>query len=130
MGEIEGLIARVEGATGADRELDADIIAALGFHAWAGRMSYPMGDGRWFDFGASCITDSTDAALALKDRVLPGQAAAMGDMAFTNHPRGPWATIWTLEGEPKWNAEAATLPLAIVLATLRALSSTASTGTT
>jgi hypothetical protein len=129
--DLDGLIARVEQATEGSRELDAAILCAfpeLPFamtpdDRWPGRVTFQHEDGASDSRRAPPYSYSIDAAKALKDRMLPGQAMAMGDMAFTNHPKGPWATVWTLDGSPKWNAEAATAPLAIVLATLRALQS-------
>lgn len=71
MNELRTLIERVEGLTAPDKALDEVILKFLGFHSWAGRMSYrqaPM----WIDFGSSEITGSIDAAVALVKRVLPG----------------------------------------------------------
>jgi hypothetical protein len=143
--DLDGLIARVEQATGPDQEIDAmlHVIVAErrewqveGYVFYAKRTEAPHDVYRVgsIDPGITArnfspsspfppYSYSIDAAKALKDRMLPGQAMAMGDMAFTNHPKGPWATVWTLDGSPKWNAEAATAPLAIVLATLKALQS-------
>ncbi len=127
--DVEGLIARIEKATEGSRELDAAILCAFPElpvkmtpdDRWPGRVTFEHAPGDSDSRRAPPYSYSIDAALALKNRLLPGQAAAIGDMAFTNSPRGPWATIWTLDGSPKFNAEAATPPLAILIATLRAL---------
>jgi hypothetical protein len=80
MTSLTELLARVEGATGADRELDADIMIALDPERlnWAEyQASLPCGapsdtiakERRWRAFQ---YTASIDAALALCERVLPG----------------------------------------------------------
>lgn len=66
------------------------------------------------------VTTSIDAAVALVRENLPGHALAVGDMAF-DPPGTPWATIWTPQGEPKFNGRAKTPALALCAALLRAL---------
>lgn len=67
------------------------------------------------------LTASLDAAHAFKERLLPGHACLVGDMAFKDCSQLPYACIWTPDGEPKWRAEAKTMPLALCLAVFRAI---------
>lgn len=67
------------------------------------------------------FTASLDAAVGLVEKMLPGQACALGTMAFRNETRKPWATIWTTSGSPLFNADAATPALALIAALLKAL---------
>lgn len=69
--ELREIIERLEKLTGPDREVDAAILKHLGFHSWAGRMSYRDGP-MWLDFASSEITASLDAAVALVEKMLPG----------------------------------------------------------
>jgi len=118
------LIERLREAAGGNRELDA----ALALHF--GWMIYDDGMGvmdRWEDpdgkVGAGVpppFSSSLDAALELVHRVLPGQATAVGDMAF-DPPGKPWACIWTKGGSPKFHGEAPTAPLALLLALMMGL---------
>lgn len=70
MADLSELIARVEGATGADRDLNADLLKAFGWFVDSagnaidheGRRAFTVPD----------LTASLDAALALAERVLPG----------------------------------------------------------
>ena len=67
------LIARLEKATGPDRELDGDICAALGLHpdGWRRGVKEASADAIWFDdrtrrsWSASAFTSSIDAAMSL-----------------------------------------------------------------
>lgn len=110
-GKLDELIERVAGAPGHSRFLDAAIRAAV-------EPQHPITDGCPF------YTSSTDAALALVERVLPGWALEM-----TAWPKvGADVTLlevgpdgWRWSGMARTGAEAPTLPLAIILATLRAL---------
>lgn len=128
--ELDALIERVESATGPDRERAADVCEALGFKvrrhptrygrraaAWA----YLAPDRRWH--ACEPILSSIDAALALMERFLPG--------VFWLASKGR-----TREAEPLYacqlmfgtdevlaDAEADTIALAIILATIRALRS-------
>src|SRR5262249_5889214 len=96
--DLAGVLDRLTGARAPDRELDAAIHTALtGAHCW----NEPL-DGWVAQFGDTAgwetlpaYTSSVDDALALKTRVLPGQACALGDMAFELTQHEPWATIWT-----------------------------------
>ena len=86
--ELEALLARVAGATGPDRDLDADLHEAFGGCAHRETEYYCIEDGNDTDSGFTCkrcgvdtygrsgdvkpVTASIDAAVALLDRVLPG----------------------------------------------------------
>lgn len=112
MTDLNELLERVRSATGPDRELDADLIKALGCHSWAGRMRY-HDEQMWVDFGGSNITASIDAALGLVERVLPGHDYIIG------HTNGG-LTIHCRLG-PNEMEFGATAPLAILAALLQAL---------
>lgn len=119
--KIKELLERVEGLSGPDREVDAAIIKALGFHSWAGRMSYRDADGvRMWDFGSSEITASIDAAIALVERKLPGWAwkvireEGYNGCVIRNAPKLEIVA-------PSVSCHGPTLPLAIISALLRAL---------
>ena len=105
------LIERLEKATGPDRELDLAIWAACGGSGGP--------DNGFLDWRPA-LTASIDAALDLVERKLPGawwfaarQADEIGEYSFDLR-----ASIGGLLG----TASAPTLPLAICIALLRALS--------
>ena len=122
---IDDLIARVEAANGPDREIDADISRTLGLTYRDGAFGIGYGD----DWPQAELTASIDAALALVERMLPGgfgtlayfpessEAVIMVDVS-TETPVGN-IMVATVFGR----ATARTLPLAILLALLRALAS-------
>lgn len=89
MTDLTTLIARLEAATGPDRELDAEIAATFHYvhnmpdwvNNWSGKWEaaksgrvYLMEDSgnRGPNFISDSFTDSIDAAVALAERVLPG----------------------------------------------------------
>lgn len=82
MTPLTDLLRRVEGATGPDRELDADVLAALldarrerGYHNANAMRAKGSADLPARDYWRRCgplVTASVDAALALVERVLPG----------------------------------------------------------
>ena len=115
MTDLNELLERVKKATGPDKELDADILKALGFHAWAGRMSYPKPP-IWVDFGGSDITASVDASLALVERRLPNTMKRVCD-DDNGDPRAELVT----ETMGYAREHGATWPLAILAALLSAL---------
>lgn len=145
MTDLPGLLERVMKCEGPDRGLDAALTVALTqtvvVYAKEGA-EYPdditylretvrddnCAEGTYWEksrSGASLrsarpLTASIDAALGLVERVLPGQAVAIGTMKF-DPPGTPWATIWTRFGEPRFNAQGATVPMAILAAFLTAL---------
>lgn len=105
--QLDEIIERLEKAAGPDREIDWDIqqemfgIGAVDFH------------------GTPRYSDSVDAALALAERVLPW--IPWFDIEGVN--RRPDANgIWKVTIDGAHSARAQTLPFAICLATLRALS--------
>lgn len=121
MTDLSGLIARVEKASGPDRELGFEILLSCGWRRtcvgfFCGPIyhwSSPDGSLSYSEDGMPCPTRSIDAALTL----LPeGLSVKMGN------DYGPcWAGIWI-----KTNCNfsefgrAATLPLALLAAILRA----------
>lgn len=120
---VDDLIRRVEAATGPDRELDARIKYAV----HAGLRSFGSLDA-WLSTDTSrkrsCVpeyTASIDAALALVERVLPGCQWIIGRQTAGASD----AKIGSQSGWSKqpWT-HAATPPLAILAALLRATRST------
>jgi hypothetical protein len=123
---IEELVGRVEAATGADRKLDHDLYAAL-ICTTPELQAHLRGMDASNSHGYPAYTYSVDEALALAERVLPGlfcyefgwQASALTEVSHD-------AQLHFTNGEPPMietsMADAHTLPLAIVLATLKALS--------
>lgn len=139
--ELADLLARIESATGPDRELDCDVFVALEVTLNTGQSPGPgaspfnplyspylvlrPGNQRLTPAtreDAPTYTASVDVALSLKNRLLPGHAGAVGDMAFDPPPRPPWACIWTKGGDPKFHGEGKTPALALLSAIFRALS--------
>lgn len=115
MTDLPTLIAlrdKVAGLTGPDREVDRLLWLALpDEHSDVLRPEQ-----------RPSLTGSLDEVDALRERVLPGFAAAWGNMAFKPAPSGlPWATIWNPQGSIIANAAAPTAPLAYLLAVLNAL---------
>lgn len=127
--DLAALLARVEAAEGADRELDGAIALALcDEHRFMQLADAPLGAGcEMYRFGthgfhsALRVTASLDASLALKNRVLPGYAMAAGDMAFEGSDRRPWGCVWNAGGFIAGQAEAKTPALALLAAMLKAL---------
>lgn len=97
--ELSNLIDRVEGASEPSREFDAELANYFGWYS-----PWP-------------ITSSLDAALALVREKLPGWAWSVTSSTFEVHFH---AVLWT-RAEPQQSAQAATPPLAILAALLRAL---------
>lgn len=121
---LEGLIERVAGAAGPDRFLDAHIRVAL---------EPPADD----DSVTDCpfYTSSIDAALGLVERLLPDCAV---DLTMYTKGRGAcviWKTATGARAKPvritigDSDEQNATLPLAIILALLKALRAIQSTKT-
>lgn len=145
---ISTLIERLEKATVPDRELDGLIakhVEGLSF-GFCGEEGWSCGECRdgnscgvplglhdertayprdWrYDERLPHYTGSIDAALGLVERVLPGQAVIMAHGRET--PQEPLGAACIFNGMSSDSgeaaeAEAATLPLAICLATLRAI---------
>lgn len=116
---LDDLLARVEAATGADRELDGAICRAVGDQVASDQISgfiWRSGaTGGWSD--VPNLTASIDAVLALVERCLPG-------WEWSYHPDAGakvWASFF-LGGHHEACGDAETVPLAILSALLRALS--------
>jgi hypothetical protein len=136
MSDLAELLARVEAATGPDRELDAQIVCAA--NGWTfERFSTPTDRPRMtgcFIYVRSngvrvwsqaednaCVTASLDRALALVERVRPGWWRE-----FTEHdnggPRRWLVTLTAPRGTPGvGEAEASTPALALLAALLKSL---------
>ncbi len=122
---VADLLARVEAATGPDRELDRLIVLATIIPEGPGVVREPWGDGSYtiYDNGrkmgrvtADEYTKSLDAALALVERVRPGwtwqlwwDARRMAVLIAPGHKSPPY-----------FKATAATPPLALIAALLSA----------
>lgn len=152
--ELKALLDRVEKVEGADRELDLAIVDAFGLgnfipfasHMPMGRME-KIGDS-WIDKGDNKgpwasnerfvphYTASIDAALALTERVLPGWygRAWFGDTPpYHPHEQKSRVALWCSDRGKKQaifgiGSDAATLPLSIIAATLRAKIAEADSG--
>jgi len=121
---LEGLLSRVEAATGPDRELDRDLAVAIGGYERVEMHPHFMRETTtnrvgWYGRMAPFYTSSIDAALALVERVLPGAqweitnlyGAAKAELPL-NHGDGSVQGAWREDGN---------VPLAILAATCRAL---------
>jgi hypothetical protein len=123
--EIEGLLSRLEAATGPDRELDHRLQGILvndgNFGHYAGLEEWVTA-GMEFGWNTPAYTASIDAALALVERLLPGWRRRLEEP----HGDGGWraSLIWPDQEDVVRAkvAEAPTAPLAILLALFRALS--------
>lgn len=136
MTDLDDLIARVEAATAEDRELDGLIYGWLHNTEPCGTFMVGVGEAKfqfrhpekpnaaWYvsESNVPAFTSSIDAAVALVERVLPGWELQVhgrdgigtvliyrGDVPFARAPRGDSGSM----SRP--------LPLAVVLAALRAL---------
>jgi hypothetical protein len=125
----EGLLARVEAATGPDRKIDVALVAAFISAKEAELHAH-------YHIAAYDFTESIDAALALVDRLLGvnseslcynydlgWHASAHAHMAYTAHldlAVGNPATLSSVDGQGP------TLPLAIIAALLRSLAPSSS----
>ncbi len=147
-GKLTELLGRVEAATGPDRELDAAIASMIRYHPYgpfhwldkspeavyapthAGWMGFtlPGEDGPRDAWASPEYTASVDAAIALVERVLPGQHLTMGQNVHHHY----WLCTFNYlndDGEPASNAQGmhkSSLPLAILSALLSALTTEAS----
>ncbi len=149
--DLQALIARLETATTADRELDARIGAAfrilppkapnwaatdnwgieardLGFDGWRVCLVHGNG-GAGLNWKAEFYSGSIDAAVALAERVLSGWSVTVGNhYSYICDTTKPNAQISRLlpnglqyDGETAVSVSAATMPLALCLAVCRAL---------
>jgi hypothetical protein len=145
--ELDALIARVEAATGLDQELDAALYRALGgevpteFMGTGLKLSWDASGKAWcylpggmrVSFTPPALTISIDAAVALMESALPGYrwgVSATGvrtgertEEGWSRYADGFRAHVTehsALRPMPT-TADALTAPLAIILATLRAI---------
>jgi hypothetical protein len=126
--ELSALIERVRGLKGADRDVDAAMAKIAGWHPNGYGCKMPDDvPAYWYSdaFGLPSYTGSVDAAIDLAERVLPGWSY---ELTKTKHCV---AEMWLADenGFVSGNyphvkpVEAATLPLAIILALLLSLQS-------
>lgn len=121
MGKHTELLERVKAATGPDRQLDADVLAACGYRVndlQRNRWRVWL-DGQWASMPE--ISASIDAAKALVERVLPGVfwMLAKGRASEAEPMFGCYLLFGT--EEVIGDGEAATAPLAILVALLTTL---------
>lgn len=138
MTDLSSIIELVEKATGPSDELDANIRCALLVKDTAAYVAQSTHNGAWLIYSGEYngrprlyenrdrsishevwrggYTASIDAAVALAERVMPGCRMELTTTGFK--PGASLVTEFGIAG-----AYAATLPLAILLATLRALQS-------
>lgn len=124
--EIEGLLSRLEAATGPDRELDHRLQGILvndgNFGHYAGLEEWVTA-GMEFGWNTPAYTASIDAAIALVEQVLTGPEEPTFSLDHAS-----FGANWTCEFHwfinPAWHSRAdmPTAPLAILIALLRALS--------
>lgn len=122
MTDLTSLIERLEKAEGPSRELDRAIWEAFGSPSRSDGVPEFAGF-----LGIAMFSSSIDAAVSLAERVLPGWFFEhIGNDAMGEDDYMSWLG-WTVELSPGMSAgaqgQAKTLPIAIVIATLRALQS-------
>lgn len=105
MTDLSSLLARIESATGPDRELDSEIAFAL---------TPPDAE---IGLLALNYTASLDAVIALCERVLPGWSWAVDSGYAANHHKSH-AEAWT--GDDEGSGDAATPALALCAAIIKA----------
>ena len=127
MTDLTSLIEKLEKATSPDRHLDARICWTLGLEPWAGTDEIHLthfGIGSRIDKRTPAYTASIDAAVSLAERVLPGWCFDEIRQDWEGSPTGVTGFGWTVEmvnGLTRVQGQAKTFPIAILLATLRAL---------
>jgi hypothetical protein len=129
MQDLKELIARVEGASGPDRELDRLVALAVSGATedrdeLGGLRGYHK-DGFWTSIGPiEPVTASLDAALSLLERVLPEAYAGVQQNRYEPGEAGDrtWNGYVFLNDEEHESLKHPTPALALVLAILKALS--------
>lgn len=124
MTSLPDLLARVEGATGADREIDSLLWYKLIFDPELAKPGYGWMKTPGIGHSAPAFTASLDQALALCSRVLPGWHVQVE----THPPCKPNplgladATVWESDlDRPYYMASLPTAPLSLLAAMLDAL---------
>ena len=117
MTNLSDIIEKLEKAEAGSRELDYQVFRVFaeseGFNFWNP------------DWGHE-YTCSVDAAISLAEKVLPGWQYTLSSTRSAHEDRRPWADVasdaWINdENETEWgDASAATLPMALCLAILKA----------
>lgn len=134
---LKGLLERVRGATGADREIDFDVARWEGWtqHSdaddpvYTGRVSQWWAEPgcEWSTYSQpSYVTRSIDAALELAQRILPGAMWAVGCMeggpfcrlVYPNARAGGWGHSVSMEQEGGPPTEALAILSALLSAKL------------
>lgn len=117
------IISKLEGATGPDREIDALIGLAFSteptaetFRSAKGYVRYRDSLGLWTARSAPNYTRSLDAALALVEERYPEAWITMGTQK-------PWCNLWKDNNSHISQSRGETLPLAVLTALFKALSS-------
>lgn len=126
MTDLKDLIARCKRATGGDREIDRAIDHHFSPQPARAVEDVALPEGFGDDWMSRALdptplyTSSIEAALAICERVLPGASYFLGN-DWQKGDGGPCACDISNGTAQPWSASAPTLPLAIVLATLKAL---------
>ena len=127
--DLSALIARLEAAEVGSRELGHDVLLALGWHReQIGNFYGPLYQWSSPDFSPHLISGdedklpnpvlSLDAALALAERLGCGRTYVLDNAIQTTVRALPTAHLWNDHG--KHTGHARTMPLALVIAILRA----------
>lgn len=121
MPDYAALIERLEKLTGPLDGVDA-ACAANDLAPW-----WPTESKEWHLFNAA-LRGSIDAAVALVERVLPGWVFDLIGQEYVTAPNGYKPFGWTVElvNGKRVQGQSALLPVAILIATLRALSEASS----
>lgn len=120
---LKELLAKVEGAKGPDRQLDAKICQGLDIAPWVGwcrTQQTAFAQGSSLDRETPKLTGSIDAALTLVERVLPGHKAGFRP-CMGNRARGHILSITPTKTCLVMEAVAPTAALAIIAGLLEVL---------
>jgi len=112
------IIARLEKASGPDRELDVPVAIAMGWtnfeRSWGELRAFPPKAAYWVEIPA--FTASLDASLALVGERLP-------DAWWTMGSRSPLCNLWRGDNTCIGSGDGATPTISVLLALFRALES-------